>query len=140
MGSPDMEGFEPFAESGGYIEHNGPYFFKDLGQGAFDYGFQTDERHGNPNGVIHGAALIGFVDTVFGHMVVQETGRFCATVSLTTEFIAGTAAGAWVEAKGRIKKVTRTMVFADVDVFHEGKILMSATSVFKLFGERPAEE
>jgi uncharacterized protein (TIGR00369 family) len=128
--------FEPFAEDDGYIGHNGPYYARDLGADGFVYGFQTDERHSNPNNVIHGAALVGFVDTVLGHMVVGETGRFCATVSLSTQFISGTQAGGWVEATGRIKKVTRTMVFADVDVYHEGKILMSATSVFKLFGDR----
>ena len=131
------EGYGPFAEIDGFIARNGPYYVKELEDGSFRYAFQTSEQHGNPNGIVHGGAIFSFVDTAFGHLVVQETGRFCATISITCEYIAGTPVGVLVEAVGRIKKVTRTMVFADMDVMLEDKILMSATCVFKLFGEMP---
>lgn len=134
------DGYEPFANFDGYIGHNGPYYARDLGDGNFRYGFKTDERHGNPNDVIHGAALIGFADTLFGHMIVRQTGKICATISLTTEFISGTQTGAWIEATARIKKATRTLVFADADVFFEDKILMSSTCVYKIFGDHPDPE
>lgn len=133
------EGFEPFATVEGFIDRNGPYFVKTLEDGSFRYGFQTDAKHGNPNGIVHGGAVFTFVDTAFGHMVVHETGRFCATLSITSEFIAATPVGAFVEAVGRIKKVTRTLVFADMDVMLDDKILMSATCVFKLFGDMKEE-
>lgn len=131
------EGFEPFAQDDGYIGHNGPYYVKTSEDGSVRYGFQTDKRHGNPNGVIHGAALIGFIDTVFGRLIVNHTGRYCATISLTTEFLNGTAAGGWVEATARLKRVTKNLAFTSADITFEGDILLSATSVFKLFGERP---
>ena len=133
------EGYEPFAEVEGFIARNGPYYVKTLEDGGFRYGFQTSELHGNPNGIVHGGAVFSFVDTAIGHLVVHTTGRFCATISMTSEFIAGTPVGAYVEAVGRIKKVTRSMVFADMDVMLEDKILMSATCVFKLFGDMPKE-
>lgn len=130
-------GYEPFAADDGYIGHNGPYYTKELTDGSYSYGFKTDNRHGNPDGIIHGAALVGFVDTLLGRLIAVETGRFCATVSLTTEFISGTPAGGWVEANAHLKRSTKNLAFASADVFFEDKLLLSATSVFKLFGERP---
>ena len=49
--------FMPFAESGGFIAHNGPYYWGREASGELVYGFQSDARHGNPNGVLHGAAV-----------------------------------------------------------------------------------
>lgn len=132
------EGFEPFTKDEGYIGHNGPYYVNVCDDGMVRYGFKTDERHRNPNGVIHGAALIGFIDTVFGRLIVNHTGRYCATISLTTEFLNATAAGGWVEATAHLKRATKNLAFASAEVTFEGEILLSATSVFKLFGERPA--
>lgn len=132
-------GYEPFAEFDGFIGHNGPYYVKTLEDNTFRYGFATDERHGNPNNVIHGAALVGFVDTLLGHIIVQETGRFCATISLTNEFIAGTPTGGWIEATANIKKTTNSLAFANAEVYFEDTLLMSATTVYKLFGTRPEE-
>lgn len=123
-------------DQGGYIAHNGPYYMYRQTDGSLIWGFPTDHRHGNSNRVIHGAALIGFVDTLLGRTVMDTTGRNCATVSLTSEFIAGTGPGIWVEAMPRIKKVTRTMAFAATDVMAGDRILMSATGVFKLFEDR----
>lgn len=131
------DGYEPFATDDGYIGHNGPYYAREMPDGSCRYGFKTDDRHGNPNGIIHGAALIGFVDTLLGRLVAVETDRLCATISLTTEFISGTPAGGWVEATAHLKQATKNLAFANADVFFEDKLLLSATSIFKLFGERP---
>ena len=127
------EGYTPFLESSGYIALNGPYYEKKMADGTYRYGFASDERHSNPNNVIHGAALVGFADTILGHNIVKVTGRYCATITLTTEFITGTSVGNWIEAAVRIKKTTRNMAFANADVYFEEKLLLSATSIFKLF-------
>jgi uncharacterized protein (TIGR00369 family) len=132
------EGFQPFDHPEGHIGLNGPYYFKNLSDGEFSYGFQTDERHGNPNGVIHGGALFSFVDTLLGHLIVSRTNRYCATVSITTEFVAAAPTGGWVEGTAELKKLTRSMAFVRAEVFCDGEILLLANSVFKLFGERDA--
>jgi len=136
MTSEIPEGFEAFGMDDGYIGHNGPYYARELPDGTFRYGFKTDRRHSNPNDVIHGAALVGFVDTLFGHLVAHTTGRNCATISLTTEFISGATAGGWVEASARLKRETRTLAFAGAELFFEDQLLLSATCIFKLFGEQ----
>jgi hypothetical protein len=85
------EGFQPLVISEGFIDHNGPYFWRQDAAGAFDFGFLTNARHGNPNGVLHGDAVLGFLDTILGHAVVRVAQRRCATVSLDSRFIAAAA-------------------------------------------------
>lgn len=126
-------GFEPFVEDIGYISHNGPYYVRYKKDGTCQYGFAADERHGNPNNVVHGAALVGFADTALGHIIVKESGRNCATISLTTEFISAAVVGSWIEALVSVKRMTNSLAFASADVYSEDNILLTATSVFRLF-------
>jgi len=134
MSNPN--GWEPFAEIEGYIAHNGPYLVRTEADGTYRYGFQTDERHSNPNNVIHGAAVTGFADTVLGHIIVHSLKRNCATISLTTEFISGAPLGSFIEATAQVKRATRTLAFVSTDVTFEGKLLLSATGVYRLFEEK----
>ncbi|MGB3811006.1 MAG: PaaI family thioesterase [Parvibaculum sp.] len=125
--------FTPFAESGGFIAHNGPYCWAEEPSGEYVYGFQSDARHGNPNGVLHGAAITTFVDTFLGHAVVAQTERLCATVTLNVQFVAGAPAGGWVSGRARLRKLTRTMAFLDAEVSVGDKLLLIATAVFRVF-------
>lgn len=123
----------PFAGSDGFIGHNGPYFWGREPSGDFVYGFQSDARHGNPNGVLHGGAVVAFVDTFLGHAVVSRTSRPCATVSLNTQFVGSVPAGHWISGRARMRKLTRTMAFLDAEASAGDKLLLTATSIFKLF-------
>lgn len=125
--------FVPFAENGGFISHNGPYFWARESSGEFLYGFQSDSRHGNPNGVLHGAAVTAFVDTLLGHAVVVRTGRLCATVALNVQFVGGVPAGGWISGRARMRTVTRTMAFVDAEVSAGDKLLVTATAIFRIF-------
>jgi acyl-coenzyme A thioesterase PaaI-like protein len=95
------DGYQPLSETEGFIGLSGPFFWRRDEEGHFVYGFRSDARHGNPNGVLHGAAIITFVDTILGHAVVSATGRQCATVALTSQFVAGVPTGGWVSAGRR---------------------------------------
>ncbi|MFO1082003.1 MAG: PaaI family thioesterase [Reyranellaceae bacterium] len=128
--------FTPFALDGGFIGHNGPYFWGTDPAGEFVYGFQSDDRHGNPNGVLHGAAITAFVDTFLGHTVVMRTARPCATVALNTQFVAGVATGPWIGGRARIRQLTRTMAFLDAEAFAGDTLLLTATAIFRLFEPR----
>ena len=126
--------FTPFAESGGFIAHNGPYYWGREASGELVYGFQSDARHGNPNGVLHGGAVTAFVDTLLGHAVVTQTARLCATVALTVQFVAGVPAGGWVTGRARVRKLTRTMAFLDAEASAgDDLLLLTATAIFRLF-------
>lgn len=133
------DGYVSFADGGGFIGHNGPYYWTKEGSGAFLYGFQSDARHGNPNGVLHGAAVLGFVDTFLGHAVVSQTGRMCATVALNSQFLAGAPAGCWVSGRARLRRLTRTMAFLDAEASADDSLLLTATAIFRVF-DAPAAD
>ena len=126
-------GFQPLAVADGFIGHNGPYYWRQDAVGQTEFGFASDARHGNPNGVLHGGAVLGFLDTILGHAVVGATKRLCATISLDSRFIAAVAPGAWIDGRTTIRKVTRSLVFADADAFAADKLLVTATAVFRVF-------
>jgi acyl-coenzyme A thioesterase PaaI-like protein len=127
------EGFQPLPVSEGFIGHNGPYFWRKNAAGAFEFGFLTDARHGNPNGVLHGGAVLGFLDTILGYAVAHAAQRRCATVSLDSRFIAAVAPGAWVDGRTTMRKVTRSFAFVDAEAFAGDKLLATAAAVFRVF-------
>ena len=129
-------GFMAFPEMGGFIAHSGPYYWAKEPSGEFVYGFQSDARHGNPNGVLHGAAIVAFVDTFLGHAVVMGTKKVCATVSLTSQFIAAAPVGQWITGRARLRQATRSLAFVDAQVTAGETLLMTATGVFRIFEAR----
>ncbi|OFX05213.1 MAG: thioesterase [Alphaproteobacteria bacterium RIFCSPHIGHO2_12_FULL_66_14] len=132
-GPPD---YVPFQETGGYIGLSGPYYWKREPSGLVVYGFQSDARHGNPNGVLHGAAITTFVDTFLGHAVVAATGRLCATIALNSQFVAGVPTGGWISGRANVRKLTRTMAFLDAEVSAQETLLLTATAIFRVFEDR----
>jgi acyl-coenzyme A thioesterase PaaI-like protein len=126
-------GYTALAESGGYIGLSGPFFWRREEDGRYLYGFPTDDRHGNPNGVLHGAAILTFVDTILGHAVVSATGGKCATVALTSQFVAAVPTGGWISGRADIRRLTRTLAFLDAEASAGGVLLVTATAVFRVF-------
>jgi len=126
-------GFQPLREVKGYIGLSGPFFRRQDEDGREVYGFLSAARHGNPNGVLHGAAILTFVDTMLGHAVVSATGRTCATISLTSQFVAGVPTGSWISGRAEIRRLTKSLVFLDAEASCDDKLLLTATAIFRLF-------
>ena len=133
MTASPPDGFQQFWVTNGFIGHNGPYYWRKDEAGLFEFGFQTDERHGNPNGVLHGGSILGFLDTILGHAVVTGAGKKCATVSLDSRFISTAAPGAWIGGRTALRKLTRSFAFVDAEAFEGDKLLVTATAIFRVF-------
>ena len=71
-----------------------------------EFGFQTDERHGNPNGVLHGGAVLAFSTPSSGTPSSWAAQRPCATISLDSRFIGTAAPGAWIGGRTTVRKLT----------------------------------
>ena len=126
-------GFAPMAYSpNGLISLLGPYYWRQDGE-TYVYGFQSDTRHGNPNNVIHGGALTAFADTLTGHLIEHASGRKCATIALDSRFVAAGKVGSWVEGRARLRKMTKSLAFLDVDLMAEGELIMTAQCVYRVF-------
>ena len=96
------------------------------------------ERHHNPNGVVHGAVLFALVDTAMGKAtmsVVDEPGRYCASVEVSLRFIRP-AVGGRVTAEARVVKRGRHVAHLDASVHDEdGRLVATSTGTFALLGD-----
>jgi acyl-coenzyme A thioesterase PaaI-like protein len=127
------DGFQPFAVQDGYIGHNGPYYWRQTADGQPEFGFLSDERHGNPNGVLHGGALLAFLDTILGYAVVLAAQRRCATVSLDSRFLGTIPPGGWITGRTTMRKLSRSLAFIDAEALADDKPLVTMSAVFRIF-------
>jgi uncharacterized protein (TIGR00369 family) len=126
-------GFQRIEPVQGFIGCNGPYYWRRDPAGHLEFGFQSDARHLNPDGVLHGGAILGFLDTILGYVVVQETQKRCATITLDTRFTAAAPAGPWISGRAEVKRLTRSLAFVDAEAAANGTLLVTATAVFRVF-------
>jgi acyl-coenzyme A thioesterase PaaI-like protein len=126
-------GFKPIADDSGFVAVNGPYYWRRDDAGELRYLFFSEQRHANPNRVVHGGAILGFLDTVIGKAVVHQTRRNCATIALDSRFVAPAAVGVWIEGRVSIKKLTRSLAFVDGEASADGELLATVSAIFRLF-------
>lgn len=128
-------GFVPMDDNMGYMALSGPFYWREREEGGYDYGFMSDERHANPNRVLHGGALTTFVDTMLGHAVVKASGRPCATIALNSQFVAGAPIGQWISGQARMQKLTRSLAFIEGEARAGDALLITCTAIFRVFGD-----
>jgi acyl-coenzyme A thioesterase PaaI-like protein len=128
-------GFKLMLPNEGFMANNGPYYLRRLPESGYEYGFQSDERHRNPNNVLHGGAVISFLDTVLGHFAAASAKRSTATIGFDTRFLASTQPGAWIEGRAIMRRMTRTLAFVDGEAIADGKLLVTASGIFRVFEE-----
>jgi acyl-coenzyme A thioesterase PaaI-like protein len=129
-------GFVMMKETDGFIGHVGPYYMRREADGSTTFGFQSDQRHVNMNGVFHGGALLSFLDTILGYVVVQARKSSCATVAFESKFVAGVAPGGWITGRVRIRALTRTLAFTEAEALDGDTLLVTASGVFRMFEPR----
>jgi acyl-coenzyme A thioesterase PaaI-like protein len=126
-------GFKLMLPNDGFMAANGPYYLRRLSEGGYEYGFQSDARHQNPNNVLHGGAVIGFLDTILGHFAAASAKLPTATIGFDCRFLASTRPGPWIEGRAIMRRMTRTLAFIDGEALADGKLLVTASGIFKIF-------
>jgi acyl-coenzyme A thioesterase PaaI-like protein len=126
-------GFKVMLPNDGFAGNNGPYFLRRLAEGGYEYGFQSDARHANPNGVLHGGAIIGFLDTIMGHFASSSAKSPTATIGFDCRFITSAKPGAWIEGRVTMRRLARTLAFVDAEATSDGTLLVTASGIFKVF-------
>jgi len=126
-------GFKLMLPNEGFMATNGPYYLRRLPEGGYEYGFQSDARHQNPNNVLHGGAVIGFLDTIMGHFAAASAKSPTATIGFDCRFLASARPGPWIEGRAIMRRMTRTLAFVDGEAIADGKLLVTASGIFKVF-------
>lgn len=96
-------------------------------------------QHRNTRGVVHGGVVAALLDTALGAAVVASIPKewWCATTSLSVQFIAGTKSGA-LNARGHVLRRGRSTAFASGTVHdNDGKLVASAQGSWHLWPHHP---
>lgn len=116
----------------GFIHTAGPLWTR-REESAWAYGIQTGAAHANPAGLVHGGALGTLLDHAISAVAWEATGRRpCVTVQLDTQFLAAVKPGSFVEARARVSRATRSLVFMQGSLVCGGAEVATASAVMKI--------
>lgn len=134
---PAPAGFAQLDLSDPFEGHVGP-FFERGGEGEERVSaFIVDERHVREDGTVHEGMMLTFADAFMGGAAWRGSGgRSCVTLSLQASHLMDARIGDVVTCRTKLEHRTRAIVFISA-VFSVGtENVMTATSLWKVLGER----
>ena len=132
---PAAAGWERY-EADGFIGLVGPFWQRPVGD-SFHYGFMAERKHHNRRGVVQGGMLMTFADRSMGMTCWYANERQPqATVQLDMHFIDAVQVGEFVEAKCKVVRRTRSLVFMSAELVVGDRIVATAKGVWKTLGKR----
>jgi len=131
------EGFEAQELHDPFEALMGPLFERVNADGSRVAAFVVDDRHVNADGGLHDGMMMTLADAFLGGAAWRGTGgKPCVTMSLQASFLGEAKAGDVVEIRTKVEKQTRSVMFVSAALTVAGEPLMSATSLWKVLGER----
>ena len=118
-------GFKPLFRTSPFLDHNGPFFYRENADGTFVVGLRIEPKHANARGSAHGGLLMTLCDIALGYRTTrsQTPSPMLTTASVTTDF-AGSA------------KVGGRLAFANCYLVCNGERIVHASAVFARSGDR----
>jgi uncharacterized protein (TIGR00369 family) len=117
----------------GYNKYIGPlYRLPDEG-GLHRFCFRVEDRHMNCAGTVHGGMLMSLADIAMSRAARDGTdAQNSSTVSLSCDFVGPGKLADVIEARVRVTRRTRTIVFLSADILSAGRTLLVASGVWKI--------
>jgi uncharacterized protein (TIGR00369 family) len=117
----------------GYNKYIGPlYRLPDEG-GLHRFCFRVEERHMNCAGTVHGGMLMSLADIAMSRAARDGTdAQNSSTVSLSCDFVGPGKLADVIEARVRVTRRTRTIVFLSAEILSAGRTLLVASGVWKI--------
>lgn len=132
---PAAAGWEPYTDEG-FIGLVGPLWMKPAGD-SYVYAFRAEPKHHNRRGVVQGGMLMTFADRSMGMTCWYANERKPqATVQLDVHFVGAVQIGEFVEAKCRIVRRTRALIFMNCELVVGERVVATANGLWKTLGER----
>ncbi|HLH87453.1 MAG TPA: PaaI family thioesterase [Xanthobacteraceae bacterium] len=129
------DGWQPDDDEG-FVALVGPIWRRTSGE-TDRYAFMAEPKHHNRRGVVHGGMLMTFADRAIGRACRYANGHQPqATVQLDMHFVDAVQVGELVEAKCRIVRRTRSVMFASADLTVGPRVVATAKGVWKTLGAR----
>ena len=134
---PAAAGWEPYAhDDTGFVGLVGPWWMRKTGD-SYEYAFLAADKHHNRRGVVQGGMLMTFADRSMGMTCWYANERQPqATVQLDVHFIDAVQVGEFVEAKCKVVRRTRSLVFMSGELVVGERVVATANGVWKTLGKR----
>jgi len=134
------QNFEQISLKPGFMKHNGGVLFKNISQDEYHFKTTVKENHLNSAGIVHGGFIAALVDAGAGTAAHRSTsGSPCVTISLELKFISAVFLGQELFGKTKIQKKTKSMIFLTCELTTEGKIVATASGVWKILNKKLPE-
>ena len=131
---PAAHGWEPYTDEG-FIGLVGPFWIRRRGDSA-DFAFLAEKKHHNRRGVVQGGMMMTFADRSLGMTAWYANGKIPqATVHLDVHFIDAVQIGEFVEAKCRVVRRTRSLIFMSGEFVVGERTVATANGVWKTLGK-----
>jgi acyl-coenzyme A thioesterase 13 len=114
MTTPDLFAPSPFVQMIGAR-------FEEWREGYVRMSLVVEEKHTNPNGVMHGGVLTTLMDETLGAVIASVRGMDVmraaphATVEMNVSFLTGARPGEEIVVEGRALKVGRSVAFGEAE-------------------------
>ena len=132
--------FEQISIKSGFMKHNGGVLFRAVSDTEYEFKATINENHLNAAGITHGGYLSALIDAGAGTAAHRASGSApCVTISLDLKFIGASKVGDEITGFTRILKKTSTLVFLFCELRCNGKIITSASGVWKILKIKPSD-
>ena len=125
--------FEQISLKPGFMKHNGGIMFRSISETEYEFKSKINENHLNAAGITHGGYLSALIDAGAGtaaHRSVHNAP--CVTISLDIQFIGSLKINDEINGKVRILKKSKSLVFLFCELNCNGKIITSASGIWKI--------
>lgn len=135
-GTGRLEGYATWPGLDPCEDYMGPFYFKKEDDGEVKCAFIAERKHINGGDTTHGGLLMTFADfALFAIAQDSLNTGFGVTISLNGEFVSAGKLDDFIEAKGRVVRSTRSLVFVqgEVVVADDGvdKTLLNFSGIIK---------
>ena len=125
--------FEQISLKPGFMKHNGGLLFRNISENEYEFKSTINNNHLNAAGITHGGYLSALIDAGAGTAAHRSANNApCVTISLDIKFIGSSKVNDEIYGKVRILKKTKTLVFLFCELNCNGKIITSASGIWKI--------
>ena len=125
--------FEQISLKTGFMKHNGGLLFRNISENEYEFKSTINNNHLNAAGITHGGYLSALIDAGAGTAAHRSADNApCVTISLDIKFIGSSKVNDEIYGKVKILKKTKTLVFLFCELNCNGKIITSASGIWKI--------
>ena len=131
--------FEQISVKPGFMKHNGGLLFRNISETEYEFKSKVNKNHLNAANITHGGYLAALIDAGAGTSAHRSADNApCVTISLDLKFISSSKEGDEIIGKTKILKKTNTLIFLYCELISNGKIIASASGIWKILKTKPS--